>query len=522
MDAIDVSRVRGVLRGYILPNVQSARADLQPLMLAYGIEAAERDGKIEFFMRAEAQEIGVDPEALVRRDGPVIGRQRAPSAETARRMVITHMDAAGDFEIRSADARLPGAAPYPVSQSEIPLSLTQAEGHGMAERFLTEINIARDVLELELPASHRSSKAGQLLRIDGTGDLWRIDRIEEAAGRKVQAIRTERAQYEPSDLTESGSRRLRPSAPLPVDVTFLDLPLLTGEEVPYAPYVAVYGRPWQGSVAVLSSPTDANYRLNTIVPAPARVGSTLSVLGRADPGVFDNGPELLVRLPSEDLASVSEAALLSGANAVAIGDGGLTGWEIFQFRDARLVAPQTWALSRRLRGQRGTDRRLREPWPAGSRLVFLDADLPQVGLPREAVGIERFYRIGPAGLPVDSDVYVGARVVGTGEGLRPYAPVHLRAEWMGTMLNLAWTRRSRIAGDGWGIADVPLGETREAYLVRVLDADETVLHELEVDRPRATVSVDVFGVAAEGSLSIVVAQLSDEMGPGGTARLTVR
>lgn len=518
---IDVAGVQGVVRGYLIPSVQSARADLQPLMMAYGVEASEQDGRIVFFMRENAVEADVDPGSLVRRDRPVIERQRAPQAEMPRRVMIGHMAAEGDFEIRIADASLPGGEVVPVSHSELPLSLTRGEAHNLAERYLTEASVTRDSIDLELAPSLRSQKPGHLIRIDGTSDLWRIDRLEDAGGRRVQAVRTERAQFEPSDRVEDGSGRIRPLAPLPVSATVLELPLLTGEEVPHAPYVAIDGLPWPGAVAVHSSVEEANYRLNTIVDAPAVTGVTETVLDPAAPGLFDNGPELHVRLASETLESVSLRALFAGANAAVINDGSITGWEVFQFQTARLVSPGVWGLSGRLRGQRGTEWTMGGGRPIGSKVIFLQTGLPQLELAAETLGLERFLRIGPATQPLENPAYSQASIVLRGEGLRPYAPVHLRLRVEGSRRVASWIRRSRTGIDAWDVADVPLGETRERYAVKVTDDAGQIVLQAETTTPAFEFDFAQMGGSGQGNYSFSVAQLSEVVGPGAEAVITI-
>ncbi|MDZ4095837.1 MAG: glycoside hydrolase TIM-barrel-like domain-containing protein, partial [Paracoccaceae bacterium] len=51
VENIDVSGLYGVVRGYLPEGLGTARAALQPLMLAYGFEAVERDGLLKFQMR---------------------------------------------------------------------------------------------------------------------------------------------------------------------------------------------------------------------------------------------------------------------------------------------------------------------------------------------------------------------------------------------------------------------------------------------------------------------------------------
>ena len=72
-------------------------------------------------------------------------------------------------------------------------------------------------------------------------------------------------------------------------------------------------------------------------------------------GLIDRGDALEVKLITGTLSSVNEDALLSGANTAAIGDGSPDNWEVFQFAQAELVAPKTYHLTGRLRGQAGTN-----------------------------------------------------------------------------------------------------------------------------------------------------------------------
>lgn len=73
--------------------------------------------------------------------------------------------------------------------------------------------------------------------------------------------------YLPSDRVEA-TTELRPfTPPVPVVPIFLDLPLLTGQEVPHAPHIVVGADPWPGSVALWSSSEDAGYEINRLMPA---------------------------------------------------------------------------------------------------------------------------------------------------------------------------------------------------------------------------------------------------------------
>jgi len=296
--------------------------------------------------------------------------------------------------------------------------------------------------------------------------------------------------------------------------TFMDLPLLTGDELAYAPHLAVTADPWPGSVAVYRAPEDNGYALSALVPAAARIGVTETALGVARAGLVDRGPALRVRMLSGTLASASLDRVLNGANLAAIGDGTAQNWEVIQFTDAELVAEDTWEISGRLRGQAGTDATLPASWPVGSMLVMLDAAVPQLNLPSSARGLERHYRIGPAARSLDDATYVHEVRAFNGIGLRPLAPVHLATQWSAGDLDVTWIRRTRTDGDSWQSVEVPLGEDAESYIVRVLDGT-TLLREVSVTGETWTYTAAM--QAADGALApftLAVAQSSASYGAG--------
>ncbi|SFI38221.1 baseplate multidomain protein megatron [Jannaschia pohangensis] len=521
LDDVDVSAVRGVVRGYSVGSVQSARSDLQPLMIANSVEVTERAGRIVFSMRAEKLPMHVDIGTLARIDEAVVKKTRGGDAEVSGRVIVHHVDANGDFKVRASDANLPGRDSVPVQETELALAMTQGEGHALAERMLAEAAIVRDEVSFSLAPSVRDVGVGDIVMLSDSNDLWRVDMLEDAATRNVKAVRTELGLFEPSDAVEDGSGRLRPLAPLPVDSLFLDLPLLTGEEVPHAPYVAVAAKPWPGSVAVYSSVEESNFVLDQIIQRPAVLGTTLTELAPACAGVWDRGDGLQVRLSGGNLASVTEAALFSGANAAAIGDGSSANWEVIQFRSAEPVANGVWALSARLRGQRGTEAASRSTWPVGSKFVLLDESLFQLNLSRSAVGLERNFLIGPASMLYDTEAYIHRAVTATGAGLRPYAPVHLRVAWSGSDLQFAWIRRSRTAVDNWTAGDIGLGELREVYLVRVIGSDGQVLWEKTTQEPKMRIDGSVLAGLSRPPFQLAVAQVSDDIGIGKFASISV-
>lgn len=513
--AVDVSQLYGVVRGYALQQSVTVRSALQPLMLAYGFDAVEREGVLRFVPRSGkvASQLEVGQLAVSDDLSGAEEVMRAPAAEVSGRVRVGFVEAEGQYDLRFEEATFPDETSQNLTQSEVPLVLLPSEARAVAERWLTEARVARDTSRFALPRSRLTLGAGDVVALGAAS--YRIDRVELGESQLVDAVRVEQSVYS-SFATDDVLPRTRPFvAPIPVFPVFLDLPLLTGNEVPHAPHLAVAAQPWPGSVTVWSSASDADYAVNRVIAAPTLIGVTETPLEAARPGLLDRGRALRVRLTSGVLSSATLEAVLNGGNVAAIGAGDAGGWEVFQYVEAVLVAPLTYELSLRLRGQQGTDGVMPQTWPAGSRVVFLDRTLQQIDVPLSARGLVRNYRIGATARGYADPTAVLRVEAFDGVGLRPYPVAHLQASRLpnGDMVG-TWVRRGRIDADSWQSQEIPLGEDREAYAIRVSQG-ATILGEVIVNTQNCVISAAMLNqFGASGSVSVSVAQVSDRFGPG--------
>ena len=515
VEKIDTGRLSGLIRGFQQLDVTTARAALQPLLLAFGFDVMERDGKLVFRNRDGRVVAEVADDDLVLQpdlDGS-FETSRAPDVETAGQVRVGFVDAQSSYEVRAAEVRFPDEEARGVSQTDLPLALTRNEGHATVERWLAEARIARDGARFALPKSRLQIGAGDV--IGHNGKRYRIDRVELAESQLLEAVRVEPGVYVPSDLEGEAivTRSFLPTVPvLPV---FLDLPLLTGTEVPHAPYLAVAAEPWPGSVAVWSSSQDSGYALNRLIASASVIGITETTLARSSPALWDTGAPLRVRITNGELSSADKVAVLNGVNAMAIGDGSPANWEVFQFAEAQIVAPELYELSTRLRGQLGTDGLMPQVWPVGSTVVLLDTSLTQIDLAVSARGLARYYRVGAMSRGFD-DQNVTLRVEGfDGAGLRPYPVAHLRAKaGHAATLSVQWKRRTRLDGDSWQAFEVPLAEESEVYVIRIVQGPN-VLSEYNTLVPQFAYTPAMRSAdGVTGAYAVEVAQLSVQYGPG--------
>lgn len=516
----DTSGLYGYVRGYLVGDVSDARSVLQPLMLRHGFDAVERDGGLTFRMRDGLQAFDLDSGrfALSADLDSSLEQNRESEAEMTGRVRLKFVQSDGNFDNAAEESVFSDEATHAVSSSEFPMSMTRLEGRQVTERWLTEARLARDTVRLSLPLSMADVGAGDVVRLpsdqtEGSA-LFRVDRVEHGLSQLIDAVRIEPAVYEPTEVREQLARVEEFVAPVPVTPFFMDLPMLTGDEVPHAPHFAASGKIWPGDIAVYQSPDEENYRLNGIFAARSVLGVTQNPLVSASAGIIDHRAGLRIRLTYGALTSISQNALLNGGNFAAIGDGSPDNWEIIQFRNAELVDKDTYVLSSLLRGQAGSDAIAPDVWPEGTWFVLLNGAPSQIDMASNLRGISRNFLIGPASSGYDHPSFLKRTHAFAGNGLRPFAPAHLRVDQSSSNHSVTWIRRTRIEGDDWGSGDVPVGEESERYILRVRAGNSIAREETLTDTGWNYSQAERASDGVFGLYTVEVAQISSRFGPG--------
>jgi hypothetical protein len=300
----------------------------------------------------------------------------------------------------------------------------------------------------------------------------------------------------------------------------LDIPTIFSSQPTYSFGVAMYGgnSGWGGGVLMQSKDDGTSWASVAELAAPgATTGICSNSIGVAESRLIDNSSILDVTLRTGELFSVTELAMLNGANYFAYGADGR--WEIIAAKTCTLVSGKSYTLKDMLRGRFGTEWAM-STHSAGDVVVLLDTnDVETILSESSQIGLPYLYRGITLNRDIDSDT--NRTFTYRGINLKPLSPVYVTG--VGSLVTndwtLSWIRRTRIGGEWRDGVDADLGESLEKYEVDIFSNSSytTVKRTLTVYSQTATYTsaqqVTDFG-ANQTSLYFKVYQISSIVGRG--------
>jgi hypothetical protein len=523
-----VGDLDGTVDGFVIGEVTSARGALEPLAQLLTFEAFESGDAFRVVRRGRrARETFTAADLVAEGERAVVSVRRAQETELPAEIGIGFSDALADYRATSVNSRRLVGGSRRSEEIDTGAVLAHAVASGIADTVLQDIWAGRETVSIALPQRMLALEPADACVLDlGGGDsrTLLVTRIEDAGLRRIEA-RT----IEPDILSPvpSAARAIVPvTAPglTAPEILLLDLPLIVGTEPGYAPRVAAFAQPWPGALALSVGTATGGFVPRQTIERRATIGLLADALAAGPVARWDEANAIVVTLYGGALAGEPEPGVLNGANIAAIGTSE-TGYEVIQFSDAALVAPNTWRLTGLLRGQAGTADIAATGHAAGANFVLIDRAAGSLALSEAESGLALTLRCGAAGAVYDPAVFTDIGLTPARRGLRPLAPVHvsaLRDAGSGDVA-IRWVRQTRTGGDSWDTVEVPLGEAGEAYQVAIRDGSTTL-------RTFAAATPEVIYAAADqmadfgmlpAEISIAVSQVSATEGPGLTASTAV-
>jgi hypothetical protein len=515
-----VGDLDGVVDGFLIGDVTSARGALEPLAQLLAFEAFEAGDTFAVVRRGRrARATFTDADLVEEKEKPVVAIRRAEELDLPAEIGIGFTDPLADYRSTSVSSRrLVGGSRRAVS-TDTGAVLSYAVAGGLADTILQDAWAGRESVSLALPQRALALEPADVVTLDVGGDVRTllVTRIEDAGLRRIEARTIDPDVLSPAPVS---ARTIAPTVAatgVKPEIMLLDLPLLTGTEPGYAPRVAAFAAPWPGSLPLSIGTAETGFVPRQIIERRAVMGELTEALPPGPLARWDRANSITVRLYGGSVAGEPELAILNGANVAAIGTAE-TGFEVVQFASATLTGPGTWQLDGLLRGQAGTGDLAAAGHDAGARFVLLDRAVVPLDLSEAESGLGLTLRAGAARAAYDPDTFTDVTIMSARRGLRCLTPAHARAiRDSGTGdVTVTWIRETRIGGDAWEPVEVPLGETSEAYAVAIYDG-AMLKRTLNVAEPRAVYSAAMqmadFG-APPSTISISINQVSPTEGSG--------
>lgn len=419
--SFDVTRVDGLVEGYVIDGVATLRQAMAPLMAAFDLNCIETSNGLAMMNKSADTGAPFQPSDEIE-GGRSNQHQMLDKAPKAVR--INYISDDGRYGPAVAEARRKVGAIDHVETLSLPLVMGETRAKNIADRLLSNLQQPVTASVLLGPRS-LILQPGDVIDLADDG-RWRVEHVTDTGlTRKLDLSQARQPTPPVRDGNVPVAGDITPIAADPV-LIMIDAPPIAGQ--PPALILACAADPWPGHVAV-SAGADASSMLErTAFDAPSSIGQIKAEAGAGPVGRWDHSTSLIVDIDSHAFNSLSESGVLAGGNQVLVQTE--LGWELLAFAEAVLIGPNQWRLSRLLRGLGGT-RSMRIP--DGGYAIFVDDRLRRPVLSPDEAGLELSWWAG--GGTAQTYQYQA-------EAARPWRVGHLRALRQSTGAKLSWTARA--------------------------------------------------------------------------------
>lgn len=525
---IDVSQIINQVEGYVITSPQKIRDAIEILQAGYFFDAVESDFVLKFIPRGRTalQVIGEDDLVPTASQDvqQLFSITKAQEIELPKRVNIVYLNRLLNYQTATQYSQREITDSKETISVDLPIVFSDQEAKNIADITVFSNWIGRTTYQFDLPIEYITLDPTDIINVTVGGVAHRMritsTQIQTPTVLRVNAVAEDRTTFDFYSISGDGSELLAQNGGLPAShLEVLDIPGFPADDVEKGVIrMAAVGMAdgWNGSAVYRSDDGGENYNRLTDIVSPAAIGTCTDALASGSAVVFDEiNTVTVVLLGSASLQSVSELAVLNGANAAVVGD------EIIQFKNATLIEPGKYILSSLLRGRLGTE------WTigshvAGERFVLLDSHLVKETMANSLIGQSRQYKAVTYGSLLADSVAKSSTYLAI--GLKPYSPVLISATRDGSgNITLNWVRRARLAPNWQDSVDIPLNEASERYEIDIMNGP-SVVRTLVAATPTIGYSfaqqITDFG-SLQSSLSVKIYQMSEIVGRGTAGIATV-
>ncbi|MFG7180663.1 phage tail protein [Burkholderia pseudomallei] len=531
----DVTQLTDMVVGYAVSSYSSARDALKPLMDAYFFDAVDSGGVLKFVKRGQSPVVTIPWADLgASRDHSGFALDPIHQANefemsAPRSLTFTYEGKNNDYQTMSQRAFRSLTRSNQDAVTSLPIVFDDGEAMTRAQALLWALWLALKKFQFTTSLAYLQYEPTDVVTLTDENGYTHLVRLIHCQYDGAGVLQWD-AEFEyPAIYPNLGVFNAKGAPPAgfvpqtidysgPSVLVVLDVPPLRDQDSSQGLYLAAcgYASSWPG-IAIEVSRDGTSYSSLTNDALAATIGVTTDALANFGGG---NQPDELstvtVQLFNGSLSSVSYATFLSGVNFAYIGG------ELVLFRNATLIAANTYRLSGFLRARAGTEWAMSNH-AAGDRFVFLDATkliseplfISDLGntMYFEYQLLNIFYTISN---PIVTQKVTNGRV-------KPLSPALFKAGHGSAAslsdISISWIRRARVSAQWLDGTDVPLDESSESYQLQILNGS-TVVRTVIVTGPFTAPAVPAYtytaaqitadGFTTGNTISFSVAQNSDQ------------
>lgn len=513
-EMVDVSEINEEILGYAISRSVPVRTVIEQLMVVHRFDAVDSSGKMKFVPRLNAPLITLDSDYLAAHemgsDTPeLMPITRRDETELPMVVITKYLDRDADYEVGAqAAARMTGFSLNEFTY-DLPMVLTADQAKKVAEVGLYSAWATRTTSQVSTTVKYQKVEPTDLVAIDGNtmrvlGKELTGNRVTLKGEWENNVVYTQEATVPETEFVPQTIPYLSGT-----QVAFLDIVALRDSDSNSGFYIAAngYGEGWPGCVIYKSTDLGVSWIQMAVITEPTIMGIILDPLPAASDATSHYTTAFRVSVGDSTLDTITEAALLNGANVFCVGD------EVIQYRVASEISAGIYLLTGILRGRRGSPV---VSHAVGSRFVGLSSFSTQrIAMDSAEIGLQRIYRAVTIGRPLSTGV--NYRFTNTGNALECLSPVQVGKGIDGSgNIQIHWTRRARLGGAWVDYSDAPLAEESESYAVSVYNG-ATLIRTITSTTQTCTYSVTDqttdFG-SPQTTLTVKVWQVSATNGAG--------
>ena len=515
------------VQGYKIAGAASARANIDPILTAFGYFPVDEDGAIKFKRYADITSVAtVSFDELGQAEGgsdttDTMPLQRTQEVDLPRSVTTSYIEPLKDYQTASEPETRQVTDATEDMQIQLAVCITSDQAKKVSQMVLYDKHRRQNQRATTVSRKYAFVSPGDGVTIEyprGSFKLWLVVSVNDTGALcEWSVVPGDAAIFTQAAVGATGyeGQQVAPLA-APTRAQILDIPILRDADNNAGPYVAMDSvAPVPADAELFVGDDDTSLQSRGTVSASAPLGFAETVLGAWTRNLVDETNLFTVSLGDDVFNSCTRDVLLAnGGEFWAYGAPGR--WEIGSSAQGDSLGDGRYILSRHLRGLFGTENNTGNHQVGDTFVLLRIAGMlrPDTGV--GGIGQTKSYRAvtkGRSTNSVPSQTYAN-----TGEGLQPLRPVNLRRSInAGNDITLSCDRRSRLAMNNLSGA-LPLGEASESYTwdfysdssfanrVGVLASTTSAL---TITSAQQT----AFGLTPGAAVNVRVHQVSDAVGP---------